>query len=489
MKKYYLLSVAVLCPLLLFLTGCQEKVEPITVPDTIIENANETDEPIPFEEEVSIPNQTLPEQTKPESTVPELENTSTNNPPKTAYTFWDQIYDYSQDQSPLHAEGDIKNLSIQFGNTPEELHITWFSKSASRGYVNFIKATGSDTLSAAVTTQGSVSVPNYYRNRAVITGLEENTSYQYQVGNGSTASPIYTYTTGKFSPTKFTFTIASDQEIGLGDLDENVYEIHSTDWHRALNRMKEQIPDSSFILSLGDHVARKDAPAEYDLFLDQSVLYSTPLMPVVGNHDAGSGFFGDHFYIPNLSPKGHSDGDDGDYWFVYGNTLFMVLNNLSTCDDIDHELFIMETIEKVPDTKWRVLVSHYSPVSNVERYQGSAESVDDYFDYAETYDIDLFIGGHDHVYTRSFLMTDDDEFLSSAEENEFHNPEGAVYIIFSSATSSLFRYPDNYPWAAVSIQTEHPQLSRATVTDNSFTITTYEADTWKELDSITLYKD
>ena len=32
-------------------------------------------------------------------------------------------------------------------------------------------------------------------------------------------------------------------------------------------------------------------------------------------------------------------------------------------------------------------------------------------DIRRKYDIDLFFGGHDHVYTRSFLMTDDDKFL------------------------------------------------------------------------------
>lgn len=485
MKKHGLLNLTILLTGITLLTGCKNEVEPITVPDTIVENAETSTELIPSEnnaDEAEQPETTLTETVEP--TPPEEESV-----PQEVFTFWDQIYDYSQDQSALHPEGDIKNLSIQFGSSPDELYITWFSKSGTRGHVNFVETASGNSLSATVTTQGSVSVPNYFRNRAVITGLEANTTYQYQVGNGSVSSPIYNYQSGDVSSSEFSFTIASDQEIGLGDLDDNVYEIHSTDWRLGLNRMKEQIPDSRFILSLGDHVARKDAPAEYDLFLDQSVLYSTPLMPVVGNHDAGSGFFGDHFSLPNLSPHGHADGNDGDYWFVYGNTLFMVLNNLSACDDVDHELFIIETLREAPETQWRVLVSHYSPVSNVERYQGSAESVDDYFDYAQLYDIDLFIGGHDHVYTRSFLMTDDDKFLSTAEQNEFHNPEGAIYVIFSSATSSLYRQPDNYPWAAVSIQTEHPQISKAHVTENSFTITTYEADTWKQLDTFTIYKD
>ena len=471
MKKHGLYQFLGILAVTMLLTGCKkETIEPISIPDTLVEDAEDS---------------STPEDT---TEIPEIETPAPEPVPEETYPYWDQIHDYSQDQLALHTEGDIKNLTIQFGNTAEELHITWFSRSGSSGFVNFRDENG-ERLSASVHTQGSISAPNYFRNRATVTGLKSNTTYEYQVGNGSMSSPVYTYTTGELSPSEFSFTIASDQEIGLGDLDDNVYEIHSTAWRNSLNRMKDQIPESAFILSLGDHVARKDAPAEYDLFLDQSVLYSTPLMPVVGNHDVGSGFFGDHFYLPNLSRHGHENGDDGDYWFVYGDVLFLVLNNQSHCDDIDHELFIIETLKEVPDTKWRVLVSHYSPVSNVERYQGAAESVEDYFDYALKYDIDFFFGGHDHVYTRSYVMTDDDVFLSTAEENEFNDPEGGIFLIFSTATNSLYRDSDNFPWAAFSIQTNRPQISKAHVTENSFTVTTYEADTWKQLDSVTIYKD
>ena len=485
MKKHIFLSATLLLSALTLFNGCGKEPEPVTIPDTILENAGEITDPPLTETEVIEPiqpdntNDASSEQTPPEDSV-------------SHEAFWDQIYDYSQDQPSLTSDGDIKNLTIQLGNTANELFITWFSKSGSRGHVNFKNTSTGEQLSAKVSTQGSISVPNYFRNRAVITGIEADTSYEYQVGNGNTSSPTYTYESGNPESDEFTFTIVSDQEIGLGDLEDNVYDIHSTEWRLGLNRMKEQIPESEFIFSLGDHIARKDSTIEYDLFLDQSVLYSTPLIPVVGNHDAGSGFFGDHFQLPNMSPYGHSNGDDGDYWFVYGNTLFMVLNTNAACLMDDHEMLILDALEKNPDVKWRVLVSHHSPVSNVERYQGSADSLRIYFDYAELYDIDLVLGGHDHVYTRSYLMAHREYFLSTASENEFRNPRdphAAVYMVFSSATSSLYRQPDNYPWAAVSIQTEHPQISKAHVTENSFTITTYEADTWKQLDTFTIYKD
>ena len=80
---------------------------------------------------------------------------------------------------------------------------------------------------------------------------------------------------------------------------------------------------------------------------------------------------------------------------------------------------------------------------------------------------------------------DDDEVIT-----EYHNPERAVYTIYNCATNSLLREPtEDYPWSMISVQNGVPQLSVANVTENSFTITTYDADSWTEVDSFTIYKD
>lgn len=471
MKKRYFILISLLTFFTFAFTGCtQEEATPITIPDTVIEEEPVEEDTITEEE-------------------PIIEDPIAEEPAVT-YPYWDEIHDYNADQEVLAADGNIKNLTIQLGNTPEELNITWFSKSGSQGTVNFVSDAGKK-LSASVSTNGSISAPGYYRNKATVTGLESNTTYTYQVGNGGTMSPVYSYSTADLYSDNYTFTIVSDQEIGIGDEEDNVLEVHGNAWRLALNRMEEQISDSEFILTLGDQVGRPDNSAQYDKFLDNSVLYSTPLLPVMGNHDVGSGFWGDHFNPPNLSPIGTAQGNDGDYWFVKGNALFMILNTNTSQEKDCHEAFVAETIAKNPDVKWRIVVSHYSPASNVEKYQGTRDSIKYTFSYmAENYDIDLFLGAHDHVYTRSyFLDWECDPLPDQQLTNEFYNPEDPLFIIFSTATGSIYRNPGGYPWAAVSVQNDHPQISKAEVTQNSFTITTYEADSWTEIDSFTIYKD
>lgn len=480
MKKTFITIPVLFLTLLLGACGSKKmQAETVTIPEPILEDIT-TEEPI-IEE-------TVIEESPSEEPVPEIEAPA---PAEPEYPYWWELHDYNTDQEILLSDGEIKNLSLQPGNQPDELYITWFSRSSSQGIVTF------DHTVAKAVTLGSISVPGYYRNSALITGLESNTTYTYHVSNGNSHSPSYTFETGDLYSTDFTFTIAGDPEIGLGDPED--LPGHRSLWKIFLNRMKTHIPNSCFIITTGDQIAKSDSTEHYDYFLDNSVLYSTPLVPVVGNHDCGTGFFGDHFTLPNMSSIGHESGNDGDYWFTRGNVLFMVINSLCPQPPEVHEEFIADSINANPDAKWRIVISHYSPITMVERYLGVRESIKVFYNYiGDAYDIDLFIGGHDHVYTRGYFIDYDGDPIDhedypieeNAEDivNEFHNPEKPLYVVFNSATDALLRNPEDYPWAAVSVQNGVPQLSEVHVTQNSLTVTTHDADSWETVDSFTIYK-
>ena len=485
MKRQITILFMTLLMLSFFAFGCSiEEATPITVPDIAVEET-------PVEKPLSEP---VPETPVIEETS-EAENDTEEKP---EYPYWWELHDFNSDQEILTQDGEIKNLTLQPGNQPDELYVTWFSRSSSQGKVTFHSDKQPDDITVTASTQGSVSVPGYHRNSALITGLQSNTAYTYQLSNGETYSPIYSYETKDLESTDFTFTIAGDPEIGLGDPEE--LPGHRSIWKVALNRMKTQIPDSSFIITTGDQVAKPDSTEHYDYFLDNSVLYSTPLVPVVGNHDSGTGFFGDHFSLPNMSAIGHESGNDGDYWFRKGNVLFLIINNLCPQPPEIHEQFVAESINANPDAKWRIIISHYSPITMVERYLGVRESIKGFYNYiGETYDIDLFIGGHDHIYTRGYFIDEDGDPIDQEDYpiqdnpsdivNEFHKPEKPIYVVFNGSTDALLRNPEDYPWSAISVQNGVPQLSEVHVTDKSLTVTTHDADSWATVDSFTIYKE
>ena len=478
---------------LLFLTavlsiaacGCTKKEqESITIPDTVIENVESITEETTVTDEPVIEN-TVVDESVTEETVPEISVTEDE------YPAWYDLYDYHKDQPDLAADGDFKNLTIQVGRRADQLYITWFSKSSSQGQVTFKSENGSaPEISANATTEPSISVPGYYRNSAHIDDLEANTVYYYTLKNGSTQSTAYKYETNDLHSTNFTFTIAGDPELGLGD--PEVLPEHQSIWRVVLNRMKEQIPDSSFLITTGDQVADPSSTIQYDAFLDNSLLYSTALVPLVGNHDNGTGFFGDHFTLPNLNSLGTESGRDGNYWFRRGNVLFIVLNSSCPMPFDDHEEFVRNVTRSNPDAKWKILLSHYSPITVVERYQGIRESIaEDYAELGLKYDIDLFIGGHDHVYTRGHFLDDEGDPIETSEplSSEYHNPGQPIYMIVNSATNALLREPDSYPWSALSVQNGVPQLTEVQVTEDSIRVITRDADHWTLVDDFTICKD
>ena len=73
----------------------------------------------------------------------------------------------------------------------------------------------------------------------------------------------------------------------------------------------------------------------------------------IGNHDKDNENFYNHFSVPNSTHFGKTKAG-GDYYFTYGNTLFLFLNT-NNLNMNDHKEFIKSTIKKNQDIKWKIL--------------------------------------------------------------------------------------------------------------------------------------
>ena len=245
-----------------------------------------------------------------------------NGNPLEGYETWATAPDY---KSTLITSSSIRYLSVTAGSLVSEANLTWFSPSETAGQVFWTSADDTDFANASVfdaSSSASEEVDGYYINRAKVTDLTPGTDYLYRVGEGDNLSPSYTFHAPEDSDT-LRFTAIGDPQLGkpLDQLDSQ-----KNIWHKVLNKIKYHFPDSSLLVSLGDQVNNYDAQEAYAALLDQGVLYSMELAPVKGNHEQGGHQYSEHFTLPNLSTLGTCDDDgDGDYWFVRGNTLFMIL--------------------------------------------------------------------------------------------------------------------------------------------------------------------
>jgi hypothetical protein len=229
------------------------------------------------------------------------------------------------------------------------------------------------------------------------------------------------------------------------------------------------------------------------LAVSQGLNATAPLMPVLGNHDlrnaAGSSFqapygnFTDGFNLPD---------NELYYSFDYGNVHITAIDTgVSNVATVDQALFAPGSAQydwlvndltaagNDPDIKWKIVYMHFPPytmgVSLIQYVQGILAPVMD------TYNIDLVIAGHRHVYERTKSIYNNT--VVQPGPNYTGTPYGTVYVVAGTAGGEQqgagqgpFAYTSQvgYNFAILNINDNVLTYSAKNSTDNnidSFTIT------------------
>ena len=362
----------------------------------------------------------------------------------------------------------------------------------------------------------------YYTNKVTVDGLEANTEYAYQLVNDDTQSEVKTFTASKIKSDKsFSFAFAGDPQIGASGNAES----DTKAWEKTLDLLKnnDKLNDISFLQSAGDQVNYYwGRESEYDGYLNHDVIQSLPMGVSVGNHDASSLGYGDHFNMPNESRLGQTNTyeegyrgndiqwyygvdnskktgkDGGDFYYTYGNTLFMDIDSNSK-SMAEHAQFIKQAIKATADKdiRWKVVMFHHS-IYSVANHADEEDILQRRAGYAPIFKengIDAVLQGHDHVYVRSYLMDGetplkDDTYYDTADKTSATNAKGILYVTANSASGSKYYTIQNkdFDYAAVKNQERVPNITKVSVTDNSFKVTTYRTSDMSLVDEFTLNK-
>jgi len=120
--------------------------------------------------------------------------------------------------------------------------------------------------------------------------------------------------------------------------------------------------------------------------------------------------------------------------------IFMVLDVMDENKWGDHEEFIADACEANPDIRWKLVFSHYSPYNSYEEYMEKGQEMRPYFlKFADDYDIDAVLCGHNHCYMRSYFINGDGTWQDY--ENPAVDPEGTLYLTLGSSSGSLYHKP------------------------------------------------
>nr|WP_326216644.1 fibronectin type III domain-containing protein [uncultured Oscillibacter sp.] len=340
---------------------------------------------------------------------------------------------------------DYTQVSLTPGADETELNFAWYSKDngqAATPVVHF----GTDKNALKTFTGTSADVDSdltggeaYDYNYVTVTGLKENTTYYYTVEKNGVQSDVETYRTHSFSTVKMLYV--GDPQIGASKGQPQGSETLSGDsgaantaarndafgWNRTLEAAVAQDPDVSFIISAGDQVNKTGQPKEeeYAGYLSADVLSYLPVATAIGNHDSLNPDYQYHFNNPNATDYG-TTAAGGDYYYSYGNGLFIVLNT-NNYNVAEHKQAIAQAVASDPDAAWRIVTIHQDIYGSGLDHSDTDGMIlrTQLTPIFDQYDIDVVLQGHDHTYSRSKLLYGDGQ---SHGTYEFQlNAEGTDY--------------------------------------------------------------
>ena len=388
----------------------------------------------------------------------------------------------------------VDNITIQPGADEKQMNFCWQSVSDDTCYLYIAKKSEMTGDEFPLTAQSyradtvASSSSGKYSSEATVTGLEAAAEYVYRIGDGSIYSKVYGFHTN-MNTDGYSAILIGDPQVGAsGDSASD-----TLGWKNTITTSLGKLDNTDFILSAGDQVNYIWSDEQYDGFFSPTELKSVPLAPTVGNHDNDIPHQY-HFSVPNESTSlGRTDAG-GDYWFIYENTLYMVLNT-NNMSATTHKEFIAGAKSANPDVTWNIVMLHHSIYSSAS-HSTENKIVDlrsALYPVFDEFGIDVVLMGHDHCYTRSYQMYGGEAQTSQTVDSEGRvvNPSGTLYITAGSSSGSKYYDMVSTPeaYSAVRRQDYTPTYSYLEVGKNTFSVTTYLTGNDTPIDTYTIYKD
>ncbi|WP_075618625.1 purple acid phosphatase family protein [Paenisporosarcina indica] len=384
------------------------------------------------------------------------------------------------------------NIAFAPGSDETQRTLNWYTgKTEHSGVVELTKQNAKGKVVSKTTFEATVADTSSGESshKATITGLTEDSNYSYRIGDGN-GNWTKSYEFETQDTEEFNFLFFGDVQIGASGNAKT----DGDSWESTLSTTMERYPDTAFLVSAGDQVNTATNESQYDEWFAPEELTKYPISTTIGNHD-NSAVFSEHFNVPNATGLGDSVAGS-DYYYVYGDTLFMVLNTQSS-DNAEHKLAMEQAIADNPNVKNKIVVLHKSIYSTASHATDSdilnfRANLVPIFDEL---DIDVALMGHDHVYVRTFQMLGDApvEKVTYDDKGAAVNPEGTLYLTGNSSTGSKFynlKSESIYAnYANVTSQLKEPTYMNTEVDGDSMTFTTYNVSDNSVVDTYTIVKE
>ncbi|MBR6361030.1 MAG: metallophosphoesterase [Clostridia bacterium] len=398
----------------------------------------------------------------------------------------------SEDDWDKYWETDEAHSGITLfpGSDESERRVSWYSEKESKPFVELT----ADGMKNPRVFHGEC-VETYsgdFANKVTVTGLEEGKDYTYVCVSGDYRSDEYTFNTSRGSD--FTALYVADIHISEGEDEEGDSIRYDSYLYGEVIEAAGKISDIDIVLSAGDQASR-GLESEYKGLSASPAGRGITFAPAIGNHDRKGVDFRTFKNLPNEKKGGINTTYIGfDYWFVKGDTLFMVLES-NNGSGIDHHAFMEAAVRANKEVKWRVCMMHH------DLYSGripSRESENELLRLIwgpmfSEFAIDLVLLGHSHYYSVSDVLFNNKITAEIKGNDDITDAPGTVSIVSGSinhprsgneeevpANDTLGYYYDN--------QGGQVLYNIIDFSSDSITVRSYSYDTGEQFNSLTLRK-
>ncbi|BED92063.1 MAG: metallophosphoesterase [Candidatus Improbicoccus pseudotrichonymphae] len=224
-----------------------------------------------------------------------------------------------------------------------------------------------------------------------------------------------------------------------------------------------------FLVHLGDFVDDGNNESYWDFVLNSKIWGQKAVIPVAGNHEAKfnppinilgiKNSIINHFAISDMCKELEQDFSKGAYFsYTYKNTLFIVLNtNLENESGLGKQQYCWALkIAKSSDARWKIILTHKPAYLNSQHghNKNTKRVSEDLIKLSSQCDIDLVLGGHDHIYFCSSLLCmkkkvsvgeeyfEEDWRIINSTINGRDN-EGSVFLTCGASGVKNYKAPEN----------------------------------------------
>ena len=306
-----------------------------------------------------------------------------------------------------------------------------YSTSAAFPIADTVTVTPTSTLFSAPVdaSDPKTGFEERYVCKANLTGLKENTQYYYKVVTDTKTSLTYKFKTHSSEAKTANILFATDVHSAEGSYSP-------TRPNAMMNNVRSNVRDINLLVMTGDQVDRGGYESQWESYYNGMGIFNDIVQAVIpGNHeyyhtsggDYVSPLYFNQFY--NNPQNGPEAKMNSSFYFKYGNALFIMIDLIDKRNTPEQKEWFANVVENNP-AQWIIVGCHSNAITGGWYSSDSKWVTTNFGTLFEKYQVDLVIGGHEHVYIRKDLAI-------KSDKNE---DLGVTYYVSPAAQHKQYAY-------------------------------------------------